>query len=74
MEALEASQNSPCCPSSQWGPTLNGFHSAIPSPDLSLESDGALVLGYDTVEVAQQWGLLPRSLLEWIVFKAKYGE
>lgn len=55
MEALEASQNSPCCPSSHGDQLLlSGFHSAIPSPDLSLESGGALVLGYDTVEVAQQ--------------------
>lgn len=37
MEALEASQNSPCCPSSHEDQLLlSGFHSAIPSPDLSL--------------------------------------
>lgn len=59
MEALEAGQNSPCCPSSHEDQlSLSGFHS-IPSPDLSLEWGGALASGYDTVEIAQQWGLFP---------------
>lgn len=53
MEALEAGQNLPCCPSSHGDQLLlSGFHSATASPDISLEWSGALFSGYDTVETA----------------------
>lgn len=72
MEALEAGQNSPCCPSSHGDQLLlSGFHSAIPSPDLNVEWGGALVWGY--VEIAQQWGAAPWVLLGMNGFKANYG-